>query len=165
MEILQEINLLLLIFAALSLFRAWRGARKGFVEEVNTLISLLAALFVMALILMIVVTFREKDYKNGVIAVLLLIMTGILLHLLSIVRKALRAIVDLPLIRWADHLLGLAAGAAEGIAAAWIMYEIIQRFPTGKVGEQIMAWTAENGILTWVYQSNRLTAWLTALLS
>lgn len=165
MEMLKEINILLLIFIALLLFRAWRGAKKGFVEEVNTLISLLAAFFVIALILIIVVTFRAEDYKNGTIAVLLLLMTGIILHLLGIVRKALRAIADLPVLRQADHLLGLAAGVCEAIVAAWIMYEVIRRFPTGEAGARIMAWTEASSILTRVCESNRLTVWLSALLS
>ncbi|HIY61725.1 MAG TPA: CvpA family protein [Candidatus Eisenbergiella pullistercoris] len=160
MELLMNINLLLPLLVLLAAWRAWRGCKNGFAEEVYRLISLIAALLVLALLLMAVASFRENDIKNGVIAVALLLIAGILLHLFGIIMKSLKAIARLPVISLLNSLLGLAAGIAEIIIAAWIMYCIIQNFPTGGFGDQIMTWTQESEWLTKLYDANRISLWL-----
>lgn len=159
----MNLNLLLPALVLLAVFRAWRGFKNGLTDEVHHLISLIAALFVIALAIMIYTCFQNGDTKNGVIAVLFLIATGLLLHILSIVFKSLHAIACLPIIRFANSLLGLAAGVAEVVLASWIMYYIIQIFPTGAFGAQIMAWTEESRVLTRLYEANYITQWISRI--
>lgn len=156
----MNINLLLPVFLLLTVWRAWRGFKNGLADEVCRLVSLVVALFVLALVLMAVTSFREEKTKNGVIAVLLLLVTGILLHLFGILMKSLKAIAGLPVISLLNRLLGLAAGIVEVIVAAWIMYCIIRAFPTGEFGTRIMTWTYESKWLTKLYESNCITQWL-----
>ena len=156
----MNINLLLPALLLLAVWRAWRGYKNGFAEEIYRLISLVAALFVLALLLMAVSSFRADDMKNGIISVILLIITGIVLHLFGIIMKSLKAIAKLPIISFLNRLLGLAAGIAEVIVGAWIMYCIIHAFPTGEFGTQIMIWTQESEWLMKLYEANRITEWL-----
>ena len=156
----MNINLLLPALLLLAVWRAWRGYKNGFAEEIYRLISLVAALFVLALLLMAVSSFRADDMKNGIISVILLIITGIVLHLFGIVMKSLKAIAKLPIISFLNRLLGLAAGIAEVIVGAWIMYCVIHAFPTGEFGTQIMIWTQESEWLMKLYEANRITEWL-----
>ena len=160
MELLMNINLLLPVLLLLAAWRAWRGFKNGFADEVYRLISLIAALLVLALLLMAAASFQEKDIKNGMIAAVLLLIAGILLHLFGIIMKSLKTIAKLPVISLLNSLLGLAAGIAEIIIAAWIMYCIIQAFPTGEFGERIMGWTQESEWLTKLYRANRIPLWL-----
>lgn len=150
----MKINLLLILVAALGLWRAWRGLRNGFINEMNRLISLAAALFVLVMAVTAVFSFMEKDNKNGIIAIILLLMTGILLHMLGIVLKALRAIAGLPFINLLNACLGMAVGLAETVAALWLLYCMIQWFPDLLPGEQIMKWTAENEWLMKLYEAD-----------
>ena len=161
----MNINLLLPALLLLAAWRAWRGFKNGLAEEIYRLISLVAALFVLALVIMAVASFRSDEIKNGVISVILLIIIGILLHLFGIIMKSLKAIVKLPIISFLNSVLGLAAGIAEIIVAAWIMYCVIQTFPTGEFGRQIMAWTQESEWLTKLYEANRITEWLRSVAS
>ena len=156
----MNINLLLPALLLLAVWRAWRGYKNGFAEEIYRLISLVAALFVLALLLMAVSSFRADDMKNGIISVILLIITGIVLHLFGIIMKSLKAIAKLPIISFLNSLLGLAAGIAEVIVGAWIMCCVIHAFPTGEFGAQIMAWTQESEWLMKLYEANRITEWL-----
>ena len=156
----MNINLLLPALLLLAVWRAWRGYKNGFAEEIYRLISLVAALFVLALLLMAVSSFRADDMKNGIISVILLIITGIVLHLFGIIMKSLKAIAKLPIISFLNRLLGLAAGIAEVIVGAWIMYCIIHAFPTGEFGTQIMIWAQESEWLMKLYEANRITEWL-----
>ena len=153
----MNINLLLPALLLLAVWRAWRGFKNGLAEEIYRLISLVAALFVLALVLMAVTSFQSDDTKNGIIAVILLIITGIILHLFGIIMKSLKAIAKLPVISILNSLLGLVAGIAEIIVGSWIMYCIIQAFPTGDFGVQIMAWTQENEWLIKLCEANRIT--------
>ena len=120
----------------------------------------MAALFVLALLLMDVSSFRADDIKNGIISVILLIITGIVLHLFGLIMNSLKAIAKLPIISFLNRLLGLAAGIAEVIVGAWIMYCVIHAFPTGEFGTQIMIWTQESEWLMKLYEANRITEWL-----
>ena len=158
----MNINLLLPALLLLAAWRAWRGFKNGLAEEIYRLISLVAALFVLALVIMAV---RSDEIKNGVISVILLIIIGILLHLFGIIMKSLKAIVKLPIISFLNSVLGLAAGIAEIIVTAWIMYCVIQTFPTGEFGRQIMVWTQESEWLTKLYEANRITEWLRSVAS
>ncbi len=154
------LNPLLLILLLFGIWRAWRGAKNGFAEEISRLVGLIAALFVLALILMIVTSFRKDDIQNGVIAVIFLLITGILLHLFSFIMKALKSIASLPLINLLNGLLGVAAGVAEVIVAAWLMYYLIELLPQSALGDQILRWTEENEWLTCLYEANYITQWL-----
>ena len=110
----MNINLLLPALLLLAVWRAWRGYKNGFAEEIYRLISLVAALFVLALLLMAVSSFRADDMKNGIISVILLIITGIVLHLFGIIMKSLKAIAKLPIISFLNSLLGLGGRNRRG---------------------------------------------------
>ena len=54
------LNPLLLILLLFGIWRAWRGAKNGFAEEISRLVGLIAALFVLALILMICLLYTSR---------------------------------------------------------------------------------------------------------
>ena len=122
----MNINILLIIALALCLWRAYRGFRVGMAEEIYRLISLVVALFVLALSIMAISSFMDHNTKNGIVAVILIIITGIVFHLLSIVLNSLKTVAKLPIISFFNSILGIAAGVLEVAVAFWILYIIIQ---------------------------------------
>lgn len=106
----MNINLLLIILIALGIWRAVRGFKTGLAEEVNRLVSLVVALFVLALAIMAISSFMDHNNQNGIIAIILILITGIVFHLLSIVLRSLKTIAGLPIINLFNSLLGIAAG-------------------------------------------------------
>lgn len=147
----MEINLLLIILVVVAVWRMWMGFRNGLIDEMNRVISLAAALFVLALAVMIIYGFMEENTKNIITAVIALVVTGLAFRLINIVIKSLKALVKLPIINLLNGILGAAAGFAEIILFCWIMYTVIQLLPDNKVGEQIMIWTNENQYLMTLY--------------
>jgi uncharacterized membrane protein required for colicin V production len=147
----MEINLLLIILVVVAVWRMWMGFRNGLIDEMNRVISLAAALFVLALAVMIIYGFMEENTKNIITAVIALVVTGLAFRLINIVIKSLKALVKLPIINLLNGILGAAAGFAEIILLCWIMYTVIQLLPDNKVGEQIMIWTNENQYLMTLY--------------
>ena len=133
-------------------------------QEIYRLISLVVALFVLALSIMAISSFMDHNTKNGIVAVILIIITGIVFHLLSIVLNSLKTVAKLPIISFFNSILGIAAGVLEVAVAFWILYIIIQNFPTGSFGEQIMKWTNENEWLLRLYNSNYISGWISPFL-
>lgn len=164
MHMQMNINILLIIALALCLWRAYRGFRVGMAEEIYRLISLVVALFVLALSIMAISSFMDHNNKNGIVAVILIIITGIVFHLLSIVLNSLKTVAKLPIISFFNSILGIAAGVLEVAVAFWILYIIIQNFPTGAFGEQIMKWTNENEWLLRLYDSNYISGWISSFM-
>lgn len=159
----MEINILLILLVILALWRAWKGFRNGLADEINRLVSLVAALFVLALAVMIIYGVMENNMGNVITAAVVLVITGILFHLLSLVLKSLKTIAKLPIISFLNSILGIGIGLAETVVACWIMYCVIQFFPTGDFGTRIMEWTYENEYLLKLYEANYFLKMLTGL--
>jgi len=150
----MEINLLLIILVVVAVWRIWQGFRNGLVDEINRLISLVMALFVLSLAVMIIYGFMEENMKNVITAVVVLIVSGVVFHLINFVMKSIKTLAKLPIIGFLNSILGMIIGLAEVVVISWIMYIVIELFPTGNFGEQITAWTVENEYLMRLYESN-----------
>lgn len=149
-------NVLLLILIALALWRGLRGMKRGMVDEVGLLISLVISLFVISVGILLYTSVKEKNTENIVLSVAVLVVTGLAVKLFQLLVRAFSAIAHLPLIGVLNRALGLAVGAAEAVVVLWIVYAVIGSFDTGRVGGQIMEWTWESPYLLKLYEMNLL---------
>ncbi len=156
-------NVLLLILIALVLWRGLRGMKRGLVDEVGLLISLLISLFALSVGILLYTSVKEKNTENIVLSVIVLVITGIAVRLVNLFVKTFSAIAHLPIIRFLNKVLGIAAGAVEAVVALWIVYVVIESFDTGKFGTMIMEWTYESPALTRLYGLNLLAHWTARL--
>lgn len=156
-------NLLIVILVILLLWRAVKGFKNGFAHEINTLVSTFMALTVLSLVLLLVASIVEKNTRTIIISAVILILAGLLYRLVGVVMKSLETIAKLPIINLINKLFGMGAGVLEVLVIFWIVYVIIESFPTGAFGEQIMSWTAQSEILTNIYQKNYIAKWITGL--
>ena len=67
----------------------------------------------------------------------------------------------LPLIGFANSLLGLAAGAANGLLIIWIAFYLVAVLCTTEIGSNIIAQIYENEFLTYLYENNVVLSLLT----
>ena len=156
-------NLLVIVFMALLVWGVWKGFRNGFAKEVNGVVSLFMALVVLSVVFVLIAGIWEKNAETIFVSVVLLVVFGILYRILNMVMKSITTLARLPLISVADHLLGAAAGVLELMIVFWIMYVMIEGFPTGRFGEQIMAWTKESALLINIYNKNYIANWIVSL--
>ena len=150
----MEMNILLVIFAVLALWRIWRGAKRGITEEIHHLMTLVIALFVVCVGILLYTSVKEQNGKNIAVSVAVIVVTGLVTKVIRMVMKSLEAIAHLPMISVLDTLLGIAAGAAEVIVLFWMMYAVIGRFDTAEVGERILQWTGESPLLQTISNMN-----------
>ena len=156
-------NLLVIIFIVLMIWGIWKGFKSGFAKEINGVVSLFMALIVLSVVFLLLASIWEKNTRTSVVSVVLLVVAGIFYRLVSLVMKSMETLARLPLIRLVNRLLGAAAGALEVMIVFWIMYMIVEGLPTGRFGEQIMAWTKESALLVNIYHKNYIAHWIAGL--
>lgn len=99
-----------------------------------------------------VVAGRATDLVMRVISfVLVLLITVISFHLLSVV---LKVVEKLPLIGGINRLLGLFAGVVKGILIIWLAFAIIAMAGTTDIGIALISYIYESPLLIWVYENN-----------
>lgn len=99
-----------------------------------------------------VVAGRATDLVMRVISfVLVLLITVISFHLLSVV---LKVVEKLPLIGGINRLLGLFAGLVKGILIIWLAFAIIAMAGTTDIGIELISYIYESPLLIWAYENN-----------
>lgn len=156
-------NLLVIIVLVVLVWKIREGFKRGMVREIISFISLIVLGIVVALIGNAMESYMEKEYLGVAIAILLLGILGIVHHLLGVVFFSAKVLSRLPVIHWADKLLGMAAGVLETVLILWIVYLFIMRFGLGMVGQQILVYTEDNPVLMWLYQYNFLAGWVDSI--
>ena len=153
-------NLLFVIVLIVMICNIVSGYKKGMVREIISLISLVVMCIVVALIGNGVNSYFDGETANVVVMVLLLCLVGIVHHLLGVVFFSAKVISKLPIVHWFDKLLGMIFGIIETVLIIWTIYAFIMMLDMGMIGQQILIYTQENRILTWIYEHNYLAVWL-----
>lgn len=156
-------NLLFIIFLIIMFFNVVNGGKKGMVREIISLVSLIIMSIIVILLGNGISSYLEGEFVNTAIMVLLLCIVGIVHHLLGIVFFSAKVISKLPIVHWVDKLLGIAVGILETVLILWTVYTFIIMLDMGMIGQQILAYTSENSILTWLYENNYLALWVERL--
>nr|WP_318686787.1 CvpA family protein [uncultured Acetatifactor sp.] len=153
-------NLLFVIVLIVMICNIVSGYKKGMVREIISLISLVVMCIVVALIGNGVNSYFDGETANVVVMVLLLCLVGIVHHLLGVVFFSAKVISKLPIVHWFDKLLGMIFGIIETVLILWTIYAFIMMLDMGMISQQILIYTQENRILTWIYEHNYLAVWL-----
>ncbi|MCM1044084.1 MAG: CvpA family protein [Candidatus Gastranaerophilales bacterium] len=149
-------NLLFVAAVILLIVNVVTGYKRGMVKQVISLVSLVVLCTVAVLVGNGLRSYQNKEFLNVAVAVLLLAALGIAHHLLGIVFFSAKMIAKLPIVHWLDHLLGIVFGALETVLLLWTLYTFVMMMDLGMIGQMIVSYTAENDILTWLYQHNYL---------
>ncbi|MBQ8233208.1 MAG: CvpA family protein [Lachnospiraceae bacterium] len=149
-------NILSIIVLIVLIWKITEGYKRGMVKEIISFVSLLVLCVVIALIGHGLQSYMEKEFLGVIIAVFLLGLLGIAHHLLGLVFFPAKLLSKLPIIHWADKLLGIIAGALETVIILWTVFIFAMNSSLGMLGQQILVYTQENDILSWLYRYNLL---------
>lgn len=152
----MNLNILLLIVLAFTIIKIADGYKKGMVKEIISFISLIIMCVVVLLLGVGLHSYMEKEFVGVLIAVLLLAVLGIAHHILKLIFFSAKLISKLPIIHWADKLLGMVVGALETVLVLWTVYTFIMYFRLGMIGSLIIEYSRDSEILTWLYEHNML---------
>ena len=78
-------NLLLVCVILFALWRGYAGMKKGMVDEIRMLLSLVISLFVLSLAILLYSSVKEKNTTNIILSVLMLLTTGLAARLSIVV--------------------------------------------------------------------------------
>lgn len=154
-------NILLIILIILALWRGWRGMKRGLIDEIGRLISMVLMLFVLCVAILLYTSVKESNIKNVVLSVVIILITGVIARLIKFAVKSLSAVAHLPVLNMINDLLGAVIGVAEVVVGLWIVYVLIGCFDTGSFGLKIMEWTNESELLQKIYELNQIAYWMT----
>lgn len=149
-------NIMVIIVLLFLIYKVVDGYKKGMVKEIISLVSLLLICIVVVLIGSGLHSYMQHQIVGVVVAVLLLAVLGIAHHLLGVVFFSAKMLSKLPVVSFANKLLGMIVGALETLVLLWTIYSLIMMFNTGALGQLILQWTKESQLLTYVYQNNML---------
>jgi len=159
----MEINILLLSVAVFMVFKIYDGYSKGMVKEIVSFISLIILCLVVVLAANGLNSYYDGEMLNVIVMVLLLAVLGIVHHLINVVVLPAKMLAKLPIVKSLDKILGIAVGIAETILLLWTIYTFVMLLDLGAIGDFILQSTANNPILTWLYEHNQLAGWIEVL--
>lgn len=155
------------ILAIVTLFvLAWKvteGYRRGMVKELISLISLIILCLVTALLENTLKGYLHREWLAVLTGILLLAVLGIAHHLLGLVFFSAKLVASLPVIKTGDKVLGIVFGVLETVLVLWTVFLFVMNFPSGMLGQQLLAYVEANPVLDWLYRYNLLAVWLDRL--
>lgn len=149
-------NITLIIVFLIIIGKAYFGFKKGMTKEISGLISWILILFIMSIVIMLYTSFFANEAGNTIFSVIILVAIAILSGIIRLVLKPVKLISKLPLFHFADQLLGLVIGAAEGLLIVWLLYVLNEGGVFGGFGDLIRSDTAASEILSYIYEYNYL---------
>ena len=149
-------NLLLIIAAVVLIANIIEGSRNGLVRQLIGFVSVIIMGVVAALILNGLESYTAGRTLSLILSIVLLCAIGLVRHLLSVVFVPAKLISRLPIVSWLDKLLGILFGILETVLILWIIYTFVMMTEMGMIGEQIVEYTRQSRVLTWLYQHNYL---------
>lgn len=156
-------NLLVIVVLIILAFEIAQGYKRGMVREVLSFLSLILMCFFIALVASGINKYFKGSVGGVIIVLFLLSVLGVVRHLLRLAFFPLKIVSKLPIVSWADKLLGAVAGVLETVFIVWIVYALIMLFDLGMIGEMIIDCTQGNAILSWLYANNWLAYFLQAI--
>lgn len=149
-------NITLIIVVLIILAMAVRGFRKGFIKEVSEIISFVVVLFTILLLIMLYMTFQNKEIGNLLITLVILLSASFGYFLLKVLLKSLKLLLNLPILKFVNKVMGSVSGIAEGILIVWILYLLNEYNLFGSYSDIIRIHTMGSDLLTFIYENNYL---------
>lgn len=147
-------NILSIIVAAILIFFAVKGIKKGFIEGLGTIISYILAILVIYIIAKAIGNFAQKSYLNVLIALILLMAVRIFNRIIKLILDSLKIASKLPIVNWLNHLLGVLLGLFRGCLFIWILFIIIGYFKFAGMNDWLLNQVSQNVFITTIYKTN-----------
>ena len=149
-------NLTLIFVILVFLCNLIKGCRKGAAKEISTLIALIVTFFVLCLMIMLFTSFKAGEMTNTFYTIILLIILGLVYGVIKMVLKSVKAISELPFLRFFDKVLGMVIGILETVVFVWILFSLCAANFFGPVSMLVMNDIQNSTILTTIYEYNFL---------
>ncbi len=120
--------ILLVVGLAVVISCVWRGGKKGFVYEVNAMLTVICATICFNIIAGIIRRQNMEGISSLLMGILMFVIVMALYGIFHFIFKALHIFARLPLIRIVDSVLGVAAGLVEGALTLYLFDNVLRFF-------------------------------------
>ncbi len=121
----NAIRMLIMILSVLVIILFMKnGYKKGALAELKSLLGVIVAVICIFLIFIIRNAVREQTYSTVIVVGAAMVILSMGWKLTRMILDLLSGIKGLPLIGFADKLLGAVFGAVECVGVIWIVYKL-----------------------------------------
>lgn len=131
-----------------------KGYKRGIVNEISSIIGLIAACIVIGFFVVAVKGYMEHETMRIVLGIVCLIIAMIIHHIMEMLLTSVRMLFHLPVVSGLDRCLGFLFGVLEMIVLVQILFIVLVAFEFGGIKEIIQNQIAENEFLTYLYGNN-----------
>lgn len=149
-------NVLLIVFCVLLIWRIASGMKKGIVRELLSLITTLFAALVVGMVSIIFHAYHDRDFLSILFMLIGIAVLSVVYSLIKLVFFPAKVITKLPVISGVDKLFGVVVGVAETLIAFWALCYALMYLDLGVMKEELLLMIGENPILSMLYQYNVL---------
>lgn len=118
----------LLIIALIFIWRIVAGFRKGLVQEIISLIAMAVAGICIFLIMGAIGNYLNQEIGKMIQVIVVLFVVCLVYRLVHTLFVSLELISKLPLIKWADKLLGAVVGCGEAVLIVAILVYLLKNW-------------------------------------
>ena len=156
-------NILAWIVGIIVILYCIEGVRKGLVDGIVHVVSNILGIFVIVVIAKGVGNFLQGSYVNVLIALILLVAIRIINKVLKLILDSLKLASKLPIVSWANHVVGILLGFVRAIMFVWIVFILFGYFHIPYVSDWIIDQVSQSVILTLIYKTNLFVPLLLSL--
>lgn len=139
------------------IIRVVTAAKRGLVQEICSLIAMLAGCIVIIALAFAVRNYLDQDKIVFVVTLFLIAIFGLVYKLLSGFLEAIKLVSKLPVIKVADKILGVVIGVAETVLIVWLVYSITDIMNASIIAEYIYACADANPVMGFLRDNNLIT--------
>ena len=99
-------NLTLVIVLIVMLYMMVTGYQKGLTKQISGIAALAAAFVMLALVIMLVSSFQNREVTNTVYSVILLAVFGMVYGIVKFLLRSIKLMSNLPILHFLDQVLG-----------------------------------------------------------
>ena len=152
----MSLNIIFILGFVLIAWRMIHGYKKGMIEEIVSLISLIVAVVIVFLFGVAVTGYLDKEMNHMILAIIFILVIGFVFKLLSFLFMSLKIISELPIIKVVNKIAGILVGACEGILFIWIGFLVLNYFEVGTISEYVTSSALSNPFMKVLYENNIL---------
>lgn len=150
----MNVNLVLVVVLIVLAIMAVRGARKGLVSELMSVLSIFAAVIILALVATAIGSALDDQFVKVLVAVIFIVVCSLIMKLASIILNAIELIVRLPIISGANRLGGMVLGLIEGLLCIWVAMVMFQWFDLWGLADYVTKGIEANTFLQFLSDKN-----------
>lgn len=150
------VNIPFWIVCLFLIIRVVAATKKGMVMEICSLIATLAGCISVLAIAFAIRNYINHDKIIFVVTLVLLAIFGMIYKMIDGLLTTMKLIAKLPVIKYADKVLGIVVGVAEVVVVVWTVFCIILIMDGGLIQRSIIECVNANIIMKKLFEYNYL---------